>query len=187
MEDLTYVEQYLDETIQIANTISREEIAKAIHILRALRQEGGRLFILGVGGGAASASHAVNDFRKIADIETYAPTDNVAELTARTNDDGWDQTFAPWLQTSKFSAKDALLILSVGGGSPTTSANIISALKMASALGAKILSIVSRDGGYAGQISDACVLVPVITPERITPHAEGWHGVVWHMMVNALR
>lgn len=186
MTDAVYVEQYLRQTNEIASTISRPEILKAIGILRALRDSGGRLFILGMGGSAASASHAVNDFRKIGGIETYAPTDNVAELSARANDDGWDLTLAPWLETSKLSDKDVVMVLSVGGGSATASANIVAALKLAVSRGAKVISIVSRDGGFARQVSDACVLVPVVDPNRITPHAEGWHGVIWHLVVNAL-
>lgn len=182
----TYIDTYLAETIRIANEIPREEIAKAVAILRALRENGGRLFILGVGGSAANASHAVNDFRKIGGIETYAPTDNVAELTARTNDDGWDTSFVEWLKISRIEGKDAVLVLSVGGGSATTSQNIVRALKLAQERGARILSIVSRSGGYAKEVSDACVLVPVVAEERITPHAEGWQGVVWHLLVNAI-
>lgn len=186
MNDAMYVDTYLGQTIEIAESISRPEIVKAIEILRRVKGARGRLFILGMGGSAASASHAVNDFRKIAGIETYAPTDNVAELTARANDDGWDFTLEPWLVTSKLCERDAVLVFSVGGGSATASHNIVLALKLAVERGAKILSIVSRDGGYAREMSDACVLVPVVDDQRITPHAEGWHGVVWHMIVNAI-
>jgi len=181
-----YTEQYLKETLEIVNTIDKEEITKAIEIINELQKTGGRMFILGVGGSAASASHAVNDFRKIAGIETYTPTDNVAELTARTNDEGWDTTFTKWLETSKLCEKDAILVLSVGGGSDTTSLNIKKAIDMAVERKAKVLGIVSRDGGYTKKNADACVLVPVVSDERITPHAEGWHGVVWHLMVNAV-
>jgi len=144
------------------------------------------LFIIGVGGSAANASHAVNDFRKIAGIEAYAPTDNVAELTARTNDEGWHTTFSKWLETSRLGERDALLILSVGGGSDATSLNIKKAIDYAFEKKARIAAIVSRDGGYAKQKADACVLVPVVSTDRITPHAEGWQGVVWHLLVNAL-
>jgi len=181
-----YTEKYLNETNEIVRTIDKNEIVKAMGILDELRSSNGRLFILGVGGSAASASHAVNDFRKIAGIETYAPTDNVAELTARTNDDGWNTTFVEWLKTSKLRENDALLILSVGGGSETTSQNIKESIDLALDRKAKILGIVSRDGGYTKRNADACILVPVVSEERITPHAEGWHGVVWHMIVNAL-
>jgi len=176
----------MKETDEIVKTIDKNEIVKTIEILSDLRKENGRLFILGVGGSAASASHAVNDFRKIAGIETYAPTDNVAELTARTNDDGWDTTFVKWLETSKLCKNDAIMILSVGGGSETVSLNIKKAVDLALEQNAKILGIVSRDGGYTRKKADACVLIPVVSDERITPHAEGWHGVVWHLIVNAI-
>lgn len=181
-----YIAQYLSETIQIAQTISQEEIEKGVDILKATRDQEGRLFILGVGGSAANASHAVNDFRKIGGIETYAPTDNVSELTARTNDEGWDTTFTEWLKTSHINSKDTIMVFSVGGGSATTSLNIVEALKLAKSKGAKVISIVSRTGGYSKEVSDACVLVPVVDDKRITPHAEGWQGVVWHLMVNAI-
>ena len=181
-----YIAQYLEETITIAQTVSQEEIEKGVAILKATRDNGGRLFILGVGGSAANASHAVNDFRKIGKIETYAPTDNVSELTARTNDEGWETTFSEWLKTSKINDKDTVMVFSVGGGSETTSLNIVNALKLAKEKGAKIISIVSRTGGYSKQVSDSCVLIPVVADNRITPHAEGWQGVVWHLMVNAI-
>ena len=181
-----YIAQYLEETITIAQTVSQEEIEKGVAILKATRDNGGRLFILGVGGSAANASHAVNDFRKIGKIETYAPTDNVSELTARTNDEGWETTFSEWLKTSKINDKDTVMVFSVGGGSETTSLNIVNALKLAKEKGAKVISIVSRTGGYSKQVSDSCVLIPVVADNRITPHAEGWQGVVWHLMVNAI-
>ena len=186
MKDMDYVSLYLRETQKIVETVSKEEISKGIQILRETRENGVRLFILGVGGSAANASHAVNDFRKIGGIETYAPTDNVSELTARTNDEGWETTFTEWLKVSRLNEKDAIMVFSVGGGSETTSLNIVNALKLAKERGSKILSVVSRTGGYAKQVSDACVLIPVIAEERITPHAEGWQGVIWHLMVNAL-
>lgn len=181
-----YVAQYLEETITVAKTVSQEEIAKGVEILKETRDNGGRLFILGVGGSAANASHAVNDFRKIGKIETYAPTDNVSELTARTNDEGWETTFTEWLKTSRINEKDTVMVFSVGGGSETTSLNIVNALKLAKEKGSKVISIVSRNGGYAKQVSDSCVLIPVVADSRITPHAEGWQGVVWHLMVNAI-
>ncbi len=181
-----YIDRYMEETIQIVNTIDRNEIAKAIDILKKVRDDEGRLFILGVGGSAANASHAVNDFRKIGKIETVAPTDNVSELTARTNDEGWETTFSEWLKTSKVNGKDCIMVFSVGGGSETTSLNIVNALKLSKERGAKVVSIVSRTGGYSKQVSDACVLIPVVADERITPHAEGWQGVVWHLLVNAI-
>ena len=183
---MQYIEQYLKETMTITETVSKEEIEKGIQILKEVREQGGRLFILGVGGSAANASHAVNDFRKIGKIETYAPTDNVSELTARTNDEGWETTFSEWLKTSRIGAKDAVMVFSVGGGSETTSLNIVNALKLAKEQGSRVISIVSRTGGYAKQVSDACVLIPVVAQERITPHAEGWQGVIWHLMVNAI-
>ena len=186
MEFKAYTEQYMKETMEIVETIDVDEITKTIEIMSALQKTNGRLFILGVGGSAASASHAVNDFRKIAGIETYAPTDNVAELTARTNDDGWNTTFTKWLETSKLNERDVILVLSVGGGSETTSQNIKEAIDMALERGAKIVAIASRDGGYAKKNADACILIPVVSDERITPHAEGWHGVVWHLIVNAI-
>lgn len=181
-----FVKGYLDETRMITDTISKEEIAKGIEILNKIKETDGRLFILGVGGSAANASHAVNDFRKIGNIETYAPTDNVSELTARTNDEGWETTFTEWLKVSRLNRNDAVMVLSVGGGSDSTSLNIVNALKLAKSVGSKVISIVSRDGGYAAKVSDAVILIPVVAEERITPHAEGWQGVVWHLMVNAL-
>jgi D-sedoheptulose 7-phosphate isomerase len=183
---MEYIDTYLEETQRIVETVPRQEIEKGINILKDIKEKGGRLFILGVGGSAANASHAVNDFRKIGGIETYTPTDNVAELTARTNDDGWETTFAEWLKTSKICEKDAIMVFSVGGGSETTSLNIVNALKLGKERGAKVISIVSRSGGYSKQVSDACVLIPVVSDERITPHAEGWQGVIWHLMVNAI-
>ena len=187
MDTKAYIEQYLKETQEIVDTISREEIEKGVEILKATRDNGGRLFILGVGGSAANASHAVNDFRKLGGIETYAPTDNVSELTARTNDEGWETTFTEWLKVSRICDQDTIMVFSVGGGSETTSLNIVNALKLGKERGAKVISIVSRTGGYAKQVSDSCVLIPVVAEERITPHAEGWQGVVWHLMVNAIR
>ncbi len=181
-----YIDRYLEETKKIVETVPREEIEKAIAILRETKEKEGRLFILGVGGSAANASHAVNDFRKIGGIETYAPTDNVSELTARTNDEGFDTTFVEWLKTSKLNDRDTIMVFSVGGGSETTSLNIVKALKLAKERKSSIISIVSRNGGYSKEVSDACVLIPVVAQERITPHAEGWQGVIWHLIVNAL-
>jgi len=186
MDYAKYTEQYLLETREIVEKIDKSEIVKAIGILGALKECSGRLFILGVGGSAANASHAVNDFRKLAGIETYAPTDNVSELTARTNDEGWNTTFSKWLETSKLNEHDVLLILSVGGGSETTSLNIKEAIDLAVLKKAKVVAIVSRDGGYSKKNADACVLIPVVSEKRITPHAEGWQGVVWHLIVNAI-
>lgn len=181
-----YVATFLHETTIIANQIDQAAIVDAIKMLSDLRANGGRLFILGNGGSAGNASHAVNDFRKITRIETYAPTDNVSELTAWINDVSWDATFIEWLKVSKLSAEDALLIFSVGGGSDTTSPNLVNAMRHAKDVGAKVLSVVSRSGGKAKELSDACVLVPVVADDRITPHAESWQAVVWHLLVNAL-
>ena len=180
-----YIENYLSEVAEITRRIDREAIHKAVGILRDLRDKKGRLFILGVGGSAANASHAVNDFRKIAHIQSYAPTDNVAELTARVNDDGWDSVFARWLEHNHMTPNDAVLVLSVGGGNAekNISANIVHALNHAKERGAKILGIVSRDGGYTAKVADACVLVPVVNPENVTAHAEAWQAVLWHAMV----
>ena len=186
METGKYIRTYLEQTVQIAESVSQDQIFKAVSILRDVRDHEGRLFILGVGGSAANASHAVNDFRKIGGIETYAPTDNVSELTARTNDEGWETTFVEWLKVSRLSAKDALMVFSVGGGSEATSLNIVNALKFGKNQGSKIIGIVSRNGGYTRQTADACILIPVVDDSRITPHAEGWQGVIWHLIVNAL-
>lgn len=181
-----YIDTYLAETVSIAQTIDREAIARAVELLRSLQSGPGRLFILGVGGSAANASHATNDFRKICGIEAYCPTDNVAELTAWTNDVGWEVVFESWLKTSRICAADVLLVFSVGGGSAATSQNLVRGMTLAKTSGAKIVSVVSRDGGMAARLSDACVLVPVVNSERITPHAEGWQGIVWHLLVNAV-
>jgi len=182
----SYIDTYLAETVTVAQSIDRAAIGRAIELLRDLRSGPGRLFILGVGGSAANASHATNDFRKIAGIESYCPTDNAAELTAWTNDVGWEVVFEAWLKTSRIGPADALLVFSVGGGSATTSQNLVRAMQLAKQVGAKIVSIVSRDGGVAATLSDACILVPVVAQERITPHAEGWQGVIWHLLVNAV-
>ena len=181
-----YVGRYLEETVEIAGAIDRGAVARAAELLAGLRDRGGRLFILGVGGSAANASHAVNDFRKIAGIEAYAPTDNVAELTAWTNDESWECVFANWLRGSNLGPRDALLIFSVGGGSDKASLNLVRAMELARERGASIVAIVSRDGGKAREMADVAVLVPVVSDERITPHAEGWQAVVWHLLVNCI-
>jgi D-sedoheptulose 7-phosphate isomerase len=181
-----YISTFLAQTAQIANEVDQQVIADAISILETVRADGGRLFILGNGGSAGNASHAVNDFRKIAGIESYAPTDNVSELTAWINDVSWAATFTEWLKVSKLNEKDALLVLSVGGGSDTTSLNLVNAMLHAKHVGAKVIAIVSRNGGKAKELGDACVLVPVVDEGRITPHAESWQAVVWHLMVNAI-
>ena len=184
---LDYVNQYLSETEEIIRGIDRNAITGMIDLLSDLKKTKGRLFILGIGGSAGNASHAVNDFRKICKIEAYAPTDNVSELTAWTNDDSFDVIFKNWLLTSKLSDKDALLIFSVGGGSNKASYNLVLAIETAKEVGARIVSIVSRDGGAAKKLSDVCILVPIVAEERITPHAEGWQGVLWHLIVGGIR
>ncbi len=181
-----YVRQYLGETAQIANALDQATIVRMIAMLRELKERSGRLFILGVGGSAANASHAVNDFRKIACVEAYAPTDNVSELTAWTNDDGWEGVFVNWLKGSRLIARDALLILSVGGGSEKASLNLVRAMEYARRTGTPILSIVSRNGGKAKELSDAALLIPVVSDERITPHAEGWQMVACHLIANCI-
>ncbi len=181
-----YIETYLAETAKIAQSVDRAALARAIEEFRALKTRGGRLFLLGVGGSAANASHAVNDFRKIAGIESYAPTDNVSELTARINDESWESCFANWLKGSRLNGNDMLLVLSVGGGSATTSLNLVRSMELARSVNCPIISIVSRDGGKARELSTVCVLVPVVAKERITPHAEGWQAVLWHLIVNGI-
>lgn len=181
-----YITSYLHEMEEIIRKIDRVAIHKTIEILKDLRDRKGRLFILGVGGGAGHAGHAVNDFRKIGGIETYAPTDNVAELTARTNDDGWESVFASWLAGSSLSANDAILVFSVGGGSAekNVSMNIVKALEFAKQRGAKILGVVGRDGGHTKRLADACVVVPVVNTETVTPHTEVFQAAVWHLIVS---
>ena len=187
MDVAQYVSEYLQETRRIAETIDQVSIVGAARVLGDIRDRNGRLFILGVGGSAANASHAVNDFRKIVGMEAYAPTDNVSELTARVNDESWESVFENWLKGSRLSDKDGLLVFSVGGGSPSASLNLVRAMDLAKERGAQIVAVVSRDGGRALQVADACVLVPVVADARITPHAEGWQGIVWHLLVNAIR
>jgi D-sedoheptulose 7-phosphate isomerase len=182
----TFTDQYLDEARQVIDGLDREAIENAVELLAQLRAEGGRLFILGVGGSAANASHAVNDFRKIVGVEAYAPTDNVSELTARTNDEGWETVFASWLQTSHLSRRDAILVFSVGGGNleKNVSPNLVLALQYAKKVGARILGIVGRDGGYTATVADACVIVPTVNPTNVTPHSEAFQAVVWHLLVS---
>lgn len=181
-----YIEEYLGETARINQLVDRDAIEKAVCILRETRQSGGRLFILGVGGSATNASHAVNDFRKICSMESYTPVDNVSELTARTNDDGFETIFDSWLATSHLRKNDCLMVLSVGGGTETISSNLVRAMEFAKLRKARIVSIVSRDGGAAMKMSDSCILIPVVADERITPHAEGWQSVICHLLVNAM-
>jgi D-sedoheptulose 7-phosphate isomerase len=183
---MSYSRQHLDESIAILQQLDPDLLERSVELLVGVRDRGGRLFILGVGGSAANASHAVNDFRKICGFEAYAPTDNVSELTARTNDEGWATVFAAWLRGSRCNAKDALLILSVGGGNleKNVSPNLVEALKVAKEVGASVLGIVGKDGGYTAKVADACVIVPTVNPANITPHAEAFQAVVWHLFVS---
>ncbi|MFM8904361.1 MAG: SIS domain-containing protein [Verrucomicrobiota bacterium] len=183
---MSYAIKHLQETAEIARRIDAAACEKAVAVMLATRQAGGRLFILGVGGSAANASHAVNDFRKIAGFEAYAPTDNVSELTARTNDEGWESVFVEWLRGSRLRAEDCLLVLSVGGGSleRNISPNLVRALEHARTVGAKTVGIVGRDGGHTAKVADAVVLVPVVNPESVTPHSEAFQAVIWHLLVS---
>jgi len=181
-----FVERYLDEVARIAALIDREAVCRLIDLLVGVRERDGRLFILGVGGSAGNASHAVNDFRKIAGLEAYAPTDNVSELTARINDDGWESSFANWLQGSRLTAKDCVLVFSVGGGDAerNISTNIVRALEHARAVGASVGGIVGRASGFTAKVADACVLVPTVNPDTVTPHTEAYQAVLWHLLVS---
>ena len=176
---------YFDEVVAIARALDLTAVDAMVDILAATRAGGGRLFILGVGGGAGHAGHAVNDFRKICGMEAYAPTDNVSELTARVNDDGWSTVFASWLKGSRIRSGDAVLVFSVGGGNAekNISANIVEALKLAKSVGASVIGVVGRDGGYTAKVADACVIVPTVNPETVTPHTEAFQAVVWHGLV----
>ena len=183
---MEYIKKYLEQTSKIAGMLDENEIKHAIEILKEVRKNKGRLFILGVGGSAGNASHAVNDFRKIAGLESYTPTDNVAELTARVNDEGWNSVFVNWLKTSNLSSNDVIIVFSVGGGNveKNISVNIVSALKLAKQVGAKIIGVVSRDGGYTKEVADSCILIPVLSQETVTPHAEEFQAIVWHLLVS---
>ncbi len=183
---MSYVETYLEQAAEICRTLDREQIERMIELLAQVRQREGRLFLLGVGGSAGSASHAVNDFRKLCGIETYTPVDNVSELTARTNDEGWHTVFSEWLKTSRIRESDAVLVFSVGGGDKERdiSANLVHALDVAKDAGAAILGVVGRDGGYTARVADACVVVPTMTADTVTPHTEAFQGVVWHLLVS---
>jgi D-sedoheptulose 7-phosphate isomerase len=182
----SYARQYLSETAAIVQALDADAIERLAAALVEVRGRGGRLFFLGVGGSAANCSHAVNDFRKLAGFEAYAPTDNVAELTARTNDEGWDTVFVAWLAGSRLGPADAVFVLSVGGGSveKKVSANLVHALQHAQKVGATILGVVGRDGGYTATVAHACVIVPTVNPDAITPHAEAFQAVVWHLLVS---
>jgi len=183
---MNYTHQHLTELTEIAAKLDIPAIDRMVALLAELRSREGRLFFLGVGGSAANCSHAVNDFRKIAGIEAYAPTDNVSELTARTNDDGWASIFAEWLKGSHLCKKDMLFIFSVGGGNleKNVSPNLVAALQYAKQIGAQVIGIVGRDGGYTAKVADACVVIPTLNPETVTPHAEAFQAVIWHLMVS---
>ena len=183
---MSYTQQYLAAAAQVIEQLDRNAIEAMVQLVVETRRRGGRLFILGVGGSAGNASHAVNDFRKIAGIESYAPTDNVSELTARINDEGWDTAFAKWLEGSRLNEKDLILILSVGGGHRplNTSVNLVVALEYAKEVGAKICGIVGRDGGFTAQVADACVIVPTVAPDTVTPLTESCQAVIWHLIVS---
>ncbi len=182
---MSFTQQFLAEAVEVIHTLDTAAIDKTVNALAALRARGGRLFILGVGGSASNAAHAVNDFRKIAGIEAYSPTDNVSELTARTNDEGWETVFAEWLKGSRLDADDGILVFSVGGGDleRNVSPNLVRAVQYAKKVGATVCGIVGRDGGYTAKVADACVIVPTVNAAHVTPHAEAFQAVVWHLFV----
>jgi D-sedoheptulose 7-phosphate isomerase len=183
---MSHAAQFLGEAKRVIDGLDVEAIERMAMHLEQVRERGGRMFILGVGGSAANASHAVNDFRKIAGIETYAPTDNVSELTARTNDEGWSTIFVEWLRVSHLKAEDLILVLSVGGGSleKNVSPNLVTALQYAQEVGTPVIGIVGKDGGYTARVATACAIVPIVNPEHITPHSEAFQAVVWHLLVS---
>jgi D-sedoheptulose 7-phosphate isomerase len=183
---MSYTEKHLQEAIEIIKKIDIESVEKTADLLAMVKKDEGRIFFLGVGGSAGNCSHAVNDFRKIVEIESYAPTDNVSELTARVNDDGWPSIFEPWLKLSKINSKDAVFILSVGGGNleKNISPNLVNALNFAKKSGAKITGIVGRDGGYTAKVADVCIIVPTVNTDTITPHSEAFQAVIWHLLVS---
>ncbi len=183
---MTYSQQHLKEAAEIIDRLDASAVERTAELLASIRQAGGRLFFIGVGGSAANCSHAVNDFRKIVGIESYAPTDNVSELTARTNDEGWATVFVEWLRTSRLSAKDGVFVLSVGGGNleRNISPNIVAALEHAKSVGARVTGIVGRDGGHTARVADACVVIPTVNPDTVTPHCEAFQAVIWHLLVS---
>jgi len=183
---MEYAKKYFKEVQTIAEQIDLNLIEKMLQIMLDVKKKKGRIFFLGVGGSAANCTHAVNDFRKIGGIECYTPNDNVAELTARINDEGWETVFAPWLECSHLSSNDAVFVFSVGGGSKekNVSVNLVHALDYAKKVGAKILGITGRDGGYTGKFAGVCIVIPILSPDTITPHAESWQTVIWHMLVS---
>ena len=183
---MNHIKQYLIEAKEIIDQLDMNAIEKMVAVIEETRRRHGRMFVLGVGGSAANASHAVNDFRKIVGIEAYAPTDNVSELTARTNDDGWASVFVEWLKTSRLGRDDMILVLSVGGGNleKNVSPNLVSAIQYAREVGAKVCGVVGRDGGHTAEVADACVVIPTVNPTHVTPHTEAFQGVVWHLLVS---
>jgi D-sedoheptulose 7-phosphate isomerase len=183
---MTYAQLHLDEAAAVLRQLDTGAIERAVEVLAAVKRDRGRLFFLGVGGSAANCSHAVNDFRKIAGIESYAPTDNVSELTARVNDEGWATTFVEWLRVSRLAAADGVVVFSVGGGNleKNISPNLVAALRLARSVGARIVGIVGRDGGFTAQVADACVIVPTVNPDTVTPHTEAFQAVIWHLLVS---
>lgn len=187
MTDKNYITTFFDDAITILQRIDRKEILNMIQILQDIRNNNGRLFILGVGGGAGHASHAVNDFRKIAGIEAYAPTDNVSELTARVNDDGWETVFESWLKGSRLTKNDGIFVFSVGGGNEekNVSVTLVNALRYAKKIGAKVIGVVGRDGGYTGKVADACVIIPTVNEKTVTPQTEAFQAVIWHLIVSS--
>jgi D-sedoheptulose 7-phosphate isomerase len=181
---MTYTELHLRETESILHLLDVGAIERLAQLLRQVKAAAGRIFFIGVGGGAGNCSHAVNDFRKLAGIESYAPTDNVSELTARINDDGWESSFVEWLKVSRLAPQDAVFVLSVGGGSTEVSVNLVAAVSYAKTAGAKVFGIVGRDGGVTARVADAVVIVPTVNPATITPHTESFQAVIWHLLVS---
>ena len=183
---MSFIARYLDEARQIADRIDQDAVGRIVDLLADIRGRGGRLFVLGVGGSAANASHAVNDFRKLVGLEAYAPTDNVSELTARINDEGWETSFANWLRGSRLGSRDGVLVLSVGGGDAdrNVSVNLVRALEHARAVGATVVGIVGRNGGFTAKVADACVIIPTMSADTVTPHTEAFQAVVWHLLVS---
>ncbi|MEO8702110.1 MAG: SIS domain-containing protein [Kofleriaceae bacterium] len=183
---MSYARQHLEESKRVIDALDADAVEAVVDILHAVRERGGRLFFLGVGGSAANCSHAVNDFRKIAGFEAYAPTDNVSELTARTNDEGWATVFVEWLRGSRLRKDDAIFVFSVGGGNveKNISPNLVHALDLAKQVGASIVGVVGRDGGYTKRMADACVLIPTVNDDNVTPHAEAFQAVIWHLLVS---
>jgi len=183
---MNYAQTHLNEAIEILQMLDTDAVERMAELLAGVKASEGRVFFLGVGGSAGNCSHAVNDFRKIVGVEAYAPTDNVSELTARTNDEGWSSVFIEWLKISRLKANDAIFVFSVGGGNleKNISPNLVEALKHAKSVGAKVTGVVGRDGGFTAQVADACVVVPVVNPETITPHSEAFQAVIWHLLVS---